>query len=212
MYIIYIPLSLIHSLPLLPQVKEIAGTLYTNGFTVEYATERQMMDPEYKMNAINDCYNILVLCTQRYCEEYKELAKQTSLQSKVKYDRSLIREIFFNEQERIICVTIDDNGCVPQLFNGLRVYRYPSQIKDLVFCVRDEPMMIAPKPQNRIPYGPIKITFHGDVKKYRALHNIPEDTQSETIRQARVKLAPQRIAPRPIPTSKKPLWRKILKI
>ena len=162
-----------------------------------------MEDPEFKMNAIRSSYNILVLCTPRYCDEFERLSATPSLPSKVKYDRSLIRQIFFDEQERIICVSVDGACCIPQLFQGLRLYRYPSQMRDLVCCARDEPLMIAPKPESRIRLGPIKIAFQDDVKKYRALHGIPDPQGGKPVR-----LTPQKITPRPLPTSKKSLFKR----
>ena len=207
-------------------MEQIAGQLVANDFIVQYATDRQRADPDFIQLATMKSYNILILCTQRYCDEDRRLLTQHDYQSKIAFDRSVIRDIFFKDQQRVICVTLDEDGpnfkqCIPQLYSPRPVYRYPSQVRDLLHCVSDVPKFIAPEPKARIRLEPKKIAFHKEVKEFNARNGIPspQDTKGEgkmRVRpqhreEARVVLStPLSLAPRKIRTSKTPLWKKLL--
>ena len=183
-----------------------------------------MTDPEYKLTTITSSYNILVVCTQRYCTEYQYLANRPSHPSKIMIDRSLIHDIFFREQTRIICLMLDTNRpdykhCVPPLYSARPIFRYPSQLTDLLHCVADVPKFIAPKPEARRRIEPIRIAFPNDVRRYDALHGVSASRsvvrrEGSPRKPARVNRTPQKIAPRQIPSSNRPriLLRRFLKL
>ena len=193
---------------------------------MKYATDRQRADPDFVQLATMTSYNILILCTQRYCDEDRRLLTQPDFQSKIAIDRSVIRDVFFKEQQRIICVVLDEDGpnysrCIPQLYSPRPAYRYPSQIRDLLHCVSDVPKFIAPEPKARIRLEPKKIAFHKEVKEFHARYRLPSprDTEKEgkgrtrpqTREEARVVLhAPLSLAPRKIHASKTPIWKRLL--
>ena len=183
-----------------------------------------MTDPEFKMKAIADAYNILVLCTQRYFTEYQALSSQSNRPSKILIDRSMINDIYFREQLRIICLVLDRDGphydqCIPSVFSSRPVYRYPSQVNDLLHCVSDVPKFLAPKPVARRTVQPIVIDFEEDVRLFDALHGIPGATHRSKTKGTNVRelpsrtysYAPRSIAPQQLPSSGRPrtFWRKL---
>ena len=204
----------------------MADDLAAIGLTVVYANEREMMDVEFKTTAIASCYNIIVFFTPRYCRDHQELTANPSFHSSVKIDRRLIQNIFFNEQRRLILVSLDQDSysqSVPELYRSLRLFRYPSQLTDLRHCVADIPKFVAPKPEPRISIQPIKISFHAEVAEYKARHGIPHSlhhpqtpvSPSKAPRQLCDPLLTQRIVPCPsnqiLPSSKKSLLGRMFK-
>jgi hypothetical protein len=201
-----------------PQVEEVAKALARQGLTVRYANEREMMDVEFKTSAIASSYNVVVLCTQRYCREDQDLSANPSLPSKIRIDRTMIRDIYFSDQKRMVLVSLDgahQPGCVPQLYRNLRLYRFPSQLTDLRHCLADIPKFVAPTPdpEDIISIQPTKIAFRGEVREYRARHNIPSPQNLRSLKPTPIIYHPppqtKKLVPRRIPNSKKSLFQKL---
>lgn len=192
----------------------IVGELEAIGLSVQYANEREMMDTEFKTNAISSCYNIVVFLTPRYCSEYQRLDLNPSLPSPIKIDRTMIRDIFFNEQRRLILVSLDEHSnwrCVPSLYEALLLYRYPSQLTDFRHCVADVPKFVAPPPRPRISVEPIRISFHAEVAAFEARQNIHAPLPLQPRSQRPISRPAQRVVPSQIQPSKKSIFGKMFK-
>ena len=184
---------------LLLQMADIVGELQRIGLSVHYANDREMMDPEFKTKAFASCYNILVLLTPRYYNKYQQLDASPSQHSFIKIDRTMIRDIFFSEQKRLILVSLDEyvhHRCVPSLYQALRLYHFPSQLTDLRHCVTDVPKFVAPPPTPKISVAPINISFHAEVAAYQARQSAPLPLQLQP-RSQRRSVQPVRITPTP---------------
>ena len=217
----------------------LVGDLKHVGLSVHYANDREMMDAEFKTTAFARCFNIVVFVTPRYLSEYQQLDANPSLPSSyLKIDRTMIRNIFFNEQKRLILVSLDEymntalvhvliqghqkrlilvsldeymnQRCVPSLYQALRLYHYPSQLTDLRHCVTDVPKFIAPPPRPKISVEPTKIFFPHEVAAYEARQSAPLPIKLQP-RSQRRSVQPIRIAPPPQSPPKKSLFGRMFK-
>ena len=192
----------------------LVGDLERVGLSVHYANDREMMDAEFKTTAFARCFNIVVFVTPRYLSEYQQLDANPSLPSSyLKIDRTMIRNIFFNEQKRLILVSLDEymnQRCVPSLYQALRLYHYPSQLTDLRHCVTDVPKFIAPPPRPKISVEPTKIFFPHEVAAYEARQSAPLPIKLQP-RSQRRSVQPIRIAPPPQSPPKKSLFGRMFK-
>ena len=207
------PLSL--SLSPLTKVEKLARQLEANYVKVHYATERQMTDPDFKFMAMQKAYNIVVVCTHKYYEENQRLLTNPGYPSKIAIDRKIVQKIFFEDHQRIICVSLDCDGqsCnrwVPDLYCGRPFYQFPSNVEDLLRCVLDLQKFIAPDPVARISLAPVKISYEKEARKWNALHGTRAvDTRRERAhchdKTAALFSPPLDLRPQKIKTSSPPL-------
>lgn len=184
-----------------------------------------MEDVDFKLRATMSAYNIVVVCTPQYFNEDQQLVAQPGYRSKISVDRKLIRDIFFKDDKRIICVGLDQDGpnykcCIPDLYASRPFYKYPSQVTELLYCVSDIPRYQTPEPVARIPLVPTKISYEKEAKEWNSRYfNSPRDMRRESAKisgmsraQAMALLStPISRAPRKIhPPNKQPIWKKLL--
>lgn len=184
-----------------------------------------MVDLDFKLRATMRAYNVLVVCTPQYFNEDQQLFAQLDYQSKIAFDQKLVRDIYFKDKKRIICVGLDQDGpnykrCIPDLYADRPFYRYPSKVTELLYCVSDIPRFLPPEPVARIPLVPTKISYEREAKEWNARYfSSSRDTRREsTVKSGMSKAQAMALLSTPIgkpprkihAPNKLPIWRKLL--